>query len=132
MNYTPNTWTNGDVITAAKLNNIEQGIQEVGYDAEIKITYPTSGAAIYTIINGSYAKLDSLIRNNIPPNILVRFFREEFFQGSCSNIVELNYWRPGLSVPDMIFHCKMIDPQQSGLQDFWFYWDANDEVGFWD
>lgn len=26
MSYTKNTWTNGDVITAAKLNNIEGGI----------------------------------------------------------------------------------------------------------
>lgn len=26
MSYTPNTWKSGDVVTSAKLNNIEQGI----------------------------------------------------------------------------------------------------------
>ena len=26
MSYTPTTWANGDIITAAKMNNIEQGI----------------------------------------------------------------------------------------------------------
>lgn len=29
MSYTPTEWDNGDVITAAKLNKIEQGISEV-------------------------------------------------------------------------------------------------------
>lgn len=30
MSYTPNTWANGDVITSAKLNNMEQGIANAG------------------------------------------------------------------------------------------------------
>jgi len=30
MSYTPTTWTNGDTITAAKLNKMEQGIAEGG------------------------------------------------------------------------------------------------------
>ena len=30
MSYTPTTWTTGDVITAAKLNNMEQGIASAG------------------------------------------------------------------------------------------------------
>lgn len=30
MSYTPNTWESGDVITSAKLNNIEQGIANAG------------------------------------------------------------------------------------------------------
>ena len=29
MSYTPQTWENGDIITAAKLNNIESGVQSV-------------------------------------------------------------------------------------------------------
>lgn len=27
MAYTPNTWTDGDVITAEKMNNLEQGVK---------------------------------------------------------------------------------------------------------
>lgn len=30
MSYTPNTWQKGDVVTSAKLNNIEQGIANAG------------------------------------------------------------------------------------------------------
>jgi hypothetical protein len=30
MSYTPNTWQTGDTITAAKLNNMEQGIANAG------------------------------------------------------------------------------------------------------
>lgn len=30
MSYTPNTWAKGDVVTSAKLNNIEQGIADGG------------------------------------------------------------------------------------------------------
>lgn len=29
MTYVKNTWTNGDVITAAKLNNIEDGVEAI-------------------------------------------------------------------------------------------------------
>ncbi len=29
MSYEPNTWVNGDIITATKLNNIESGVQSV-------------------------------------------------------------------------------------------------------
>ena len=30
MSYTPNSWKSGDVVTSAKLNNIEQGIANAG------------------------------------------------------------------------------------------------------
>lgn len=30
MSYTPNTWKSGDVVTSAKLNNMEQGIANAG------------------------------------------------------------------------------------------------------
>ena len=31
--YTPNTWSTGDVITAEKLNRLEQGVAAAGADA---------------------------------------------------------------------------------------------------
>lgn len=37
MSYVKNTWTEGDVITAEKLNNIENGVSEVGGVYEIEI-----------------------------------------------------------------------------------------------
>lgn len=35
MSYTKNTWATGDTITAAKLNNMEDGIADAGYDIVI-------------------------------------------------------------------------------------------------
>ena len=29
MSYEPNTWSNGDTITATKLNNMEAGVQDM-------------------------------------------------------------------------------------------------------
>ena len=38
MAYVKNTWTEGDVITADKLNNIEEGVSEVGGVYELTVT----------------------------------------------------------------------------------------------
>ena len=38
MSYVKNTWTEGDVITAEKLNNIENGVSEVGEVYELELT----------------------------------------------------------------------------------------------
>ena len=38
MSYTPYTWQTGDTITAARLNNMEDGIAASGYDAVFKIS----------------------------------------------------------------------------------------------
>ena len=49
MSYTPTTWVNGDTITAAKLNKMEQGIADGG-GAKTPIVYctiPFSGSRIF-------------------------------------------------------------------------------------
>lgn len=38
MSYVKNTWTEGDIITAEKLNNIENGVSEVGGVYELNVT----------------------------------------------------------------------------------------------
>lgn len=38
MSYTKNTWETGDLITAAKLNNMEDGIADAGSGAAIVLT----------------------------------------------------------------------------------------------
>ena len=45
MSYVKNTWTEGDVITAEKLNNIENGVSEVGGVYEIELTEEEWGQA---------------------------------------------------------------------------------------
>lgn len=44
MSYTPNTWQNGDIISAEKLNNMEQGIANAGSEIPtIVFTYDQTG-----------------------------------------------------------------------------------------
>ena len=41
MSYTKNTWTNGDTITAEKLNNMENGIANAGGTLIVGVTVTT-------------------------------------------------------------------------------------------
>ena len=43
MTYEKNTWANGDVITAAKLNNMEDGIANAGSAGRCLVTVTTEG-----------------------------------------------------------------------------------------
>ncbi|MCD8197801.1 MAG: hypothetical protein LUE24_11670 [Lachnospiraceae bacterium] len=53
MSYTPTTWSKGDIITAAKLNNLEEGLASTAETAENNATNVTqvltSGTQIATI-----------------------------------------------------------------------------------
>ena len=61
MSYTKNTWANGDTITAAKLNNMENGIANAGsvlfctstYDGEDYYLDKTAGEIYEAIIAGT-------------------------------------------------------------------------------
>ena len=52
MAYTPTEWKTGDVITAPKLNNIEQGIVNAGGDSAggiVFVTITSDGSGSYTV-----------------------------------------------------------------------------------
>ena len=79
MSYTPHTWTVGDVITAERLNALEQAVAGAsGYDAEVYIYHSGSTADPYvaTIVSGDFASLSAMIADDTPPNILVRVWNE--------------------------------------------------------
>lgn len=71
MAYEPNNWTVGDVITAEKMNNIEQGIVEASqsggdkyapYDFVIWNHYDeNSGEWIYEAVKGTFAELKTTL-----------------------------------------------------------------------
>jgi len=75
MSYTPHTWTVGDVITAERLNALEQGAASGGggYDAEVYL-HRESGSSTFsgTIVSGDFATLSAMIADDTPPSILVR------------------------------------------------------------
>lgn len=59
MSYTPNTWKSGDVVTSAKLNNIENGIASAVLKANISIDEQTGIATLdktwQEILDANYA-----------------------------------------------------------------------------
>lgn len=83
MSYVKHTWVDNETITASKLNNIEDGIDEAaqsggGYDAEISIYHDNNSGhdPVITIISGTFSELSALLQNNIAPFVLVRIFDE--------------------------------------------------------
>ena len=72
MSYTKNTWANGDVITAAKLNNMEDGIEGAGggggYDAVIIVSYDEEEQLIATVESGSFSDFYSKFENGDHPS----------------------------------------------------------------
>ena len=82
MSYTPHTWVNNETITAAKLNNIEEGVQEAaqsggGYDAVFKGNAYVSNYDV-AYVSGDYAAVVAKVMNFEPVNIL---YYEEFVSG---------------------------------------------------
>ena len=76
MSYTPNTWANGDVITAAKLNHIENGIAE-SYDLVILVdgndnghSWATFTTSDCTIITGNILDCEDKLDNDEPVNAI--------------------------------------------------------------
>ena len=80
MSYTPHTWVNNETITAAKLNNIEDGVQEAaqsgggGYDAEFTIYHSNNSSDPYVLtrVSGDFATLKAMYDNGSAPIFLVR------------------------------------------------------------
>lgn len=75
MSYIKNTWANGDVITAAKLNNIEDGIDSIqadpypGYDLVFKyLGSPLSSIDLtkLTIVKGNIEDCSQVLADGAP------------------------------------------------------------------
>lgn len=83
MSYTPHEWQNDELITAAKMNNIEEGIAEGGsggWDAVIRLTHSndsgadTQGNLTPSIVSGSFADLYAKCDDGKCPCILVEYY----------------------------------------------------------
>lgn len=58
-NYTPTTWVTGDTITATKLNNLEQGIQNASNSNKLYLCTNTAG-----ILDRNYNDIKSALLAN--------------------------------------------------------------------
>ena len=78
--YTKQTWASGDTITAAKLNHIEDGIENAPWDAVIRLTHTAdSGEDIPanlapSIVCGTYNHLYEEVEDGGAPCILVEYY----------------------------------------------------------
>lgn len=88
MSYTAHTWTNGETITAAKMNNLEEGIAEAaqsggGYDLVIKAapgnwidsSHPAGlSLADFEIVSGSISACAEKVANDEPVSGVLYFY----------------------------------------------------------
>ena len=65
MSYTPHTWTTGETITAAKLNNLEEGASSGGNGPEIVIIYYPNSEVGYQAL-GDFSSCLAKIQEGIP------------------------------------------------------------------
>ena len=75
MSYTKNTWANGDVITATKLNHMEDGIEGAGsggggFDATLVISVEDE-TPVVTVASGTFADFSSKFSNGEHPTAQV-------------------------------------------------------------
>lgn len=57
MSYTPTTWSNGDTITAAKLNKLEQGVAEGGGGGVLTVNIVYDGVNEKSVFDKTYAEI---------------------------------------------------------------------------
>lgn len=123
MSYTKNTWENGDIITAAKMNNIENGIEAASYDAILYIYHAPNSNEDYaiTIQSGSYAALKEKLMNKKPPVILCLVW-DELTNVRTATTVTAVYTCPTESDPnnDFVFVAKM--PTQNNFGTYTLEW----------
>lgn len=106
------------------------------YDAEILFTQAT-GYSDYNeceILSGSYASIRALIDRGIMPNILCRFYHEQFVTGAVSNAVAI-YLIDDSSTIELIRFVVQIPLPNAGdstsarhFNGIMFDWNANDIV----
>ena len=129
MSYTPHTWTVGDVITAERLNALEQGVASGGggYDAEVYI-HCESGSSTFsgTIVSGGFASLSALIADDTPPNILVRYWDAN--QGHKYSLSAVSIYSAGSS--SITFVALWMGPYGLSVASnrVAFSWNSNDTI----
>ena len=131
MSYEPHTWEIGDVITAERLNALEQAIANTSsYDAEVTLYHDNNSSHdwVGTIVSGTYSDLMALIDDNIAPNMLVRVWNELGYEYTSSNVVAIYAVNNGY----ISFHTKIPSTEISGsavqFHGIGFVWNSDDTI----
>lgn len=133
MTYTPNTWATGDTITAAKLNNMEDGIANAGsgWDAIIRLTHgdnsglDTTANLTPSIVSGTYASLVAKMQGGGCPTILVEYVHPWGNRFAAPMI-------GGILVNPSSLYVKIAGyfPSTDDWQAFGLRWDSNDTLSW--
>lgn len=107
MSYSKNTWANGDVITAAKMNNIENGIAAAeesggGYDLIIENDWENSRfisfssesdqANLLVLRKGNFLDLEDKLTNGEPINAVLISHGQFSYMPSGANIQDTGFY----------------------------------------
>lgn len=93
MAYEKNTWASGDVVTSAKLNHMENGIEAASSPYDLVIVAATEGidtiadipSSAYHITHGSIEACEQKIANMEPVNVFLGWY--ESYSSELPNIV---------------------------------------------
>lgn len=93
MAYTPTVWANGDTITAANLNKIEQGIANIGQTPIIKVNTNNVAATVFVrFAYGLYNAQEDYYElvKIVDPNETADVFAMQFIPTTGSNTYYFN------------------------------------------
>ena len=133
MSYEPHTWEVGDVITAERLNALEQAVANMSsYDAELKFYHDNNSSHdwVATIVSGTYSDLMAIIDDNITPNMLIRVWNEASYTYTSSNIVAIYVVDDSLG--HIVFQTKIpttnLDGSAVQFYGMTFNWHSDDTI----
>ena len=108
MSYEQHEWTNGETITAAKMNNIEEGIVEAaqsggggGYDLVLTVPYVNLDPEAVEVVSGNVLECEQKVANGEAVNAILIITDEWSFIPSGMNsskseyIARLSCWSCG-------------------------------------
>ena len=141
MSYEKHTWVNNEVISASKLNNIEDGIEEAsqsggsGFDAVVYVYHDNESSHSYevTIESGSFASLSAILSDNQPPFILVKIWDELLVLFGTTSVVAIYT----IDESFIDFRPKVPTAQNGGstssdvVRGFSMVWNSNDTINFY-
>ena len=122
------TWTDGELITATKLNNTGGG----GYDAVIRLTHANNSGAdtavnlTPSIVSGTFSQLHAMLDDTEVPNILVEYYHP---YGIFTTLTPyISYFNNGNIFINITGYLPMTaEFNVIGLS---LIWDSNDSIGW--
>jgi len=139
MGYQRNYWSDGDIITAEKMNNLEEAVAagssgESGsnfYDGYIKLYHGSGSDAEWEIeiLYGNFAAIKEKLDNDLCPNILVSYVNRQVHRIANSNAISI-YSHEEDSIAFIVQLPYQSNVSGSQFTTEFFSWTIDDEIIF--